>query len=246
MALHYKRGPYLWGTTFLLALKELFAHPLTPLYLMIKSYGIESYLMVNKMPNTFPRYDKPTPESLKRVCEEWVQAEMASGEKYNRDTCVLERTLSHVKQHVSQVDALDRRNPHIAFFLKTNPGYRQGHCLVSCLNLKWSDLPRVVWELGMKSLGKKSGPHAVKKRPPLFKRMTFQDSTANRIQEEQMSRSSAAAAAGTGGGGGETNGTTASAGEGGEEGNTKKPAHMLLSQLSAEVELDVNLDTLSV
>ena len=107
---------------------ELFAHPLTPLYLMIKSYGIESYLMVNKMPNTFPRYDKPTPESLKRVCEEWVQAEMASGEKYNRDTCVLERTLSHVKQHVSQVDALDRRNPHIAFFLKTNPGYRQVGC----------------------------------------------------------------------------------------------------------------------
>ena len=67
-----------------------------------------------------------------------------------------------------------------------------------------------------------------------------------RIQEEQMSRSSAAAAAGTGGGGGgETNGTTASAGEGEEE-DTKKPAHMLLSQLSAEVELDVNLDTLSV
>ena len=67
-----------------------------------------------------------------------------------------------------------------------------------------------------------------------------------RIQEEQMSRSSAAAAGTGGGGGGETNGTTASAGEGGEEGNTKKPAHMLLSQLSAEVELDVNLDTLSV
>ena len=65
-----------------------------------------------------------------------------------------------------------------------------------------------------------------------------------RIQEEQMSRSSAAAASGAEEGGGETNGTTASAGEGEED--TKKPAHMLLSQLSAEVELDVNLDTLSV
>ena len=66
-----------------------------------------------------------------------------------------------------------------------------------------------------------------------------------RIQEEQMSRSSAATASGTEEGGGEINGTTASAGEGEGE-DTKNPAHMLLSQLSAEVELDVNLDTLSV
>ena len=97
-------------------------HPLTPVYIVGKAYGYKSYLFALKFKESYPRYDRETPEFFKKMFKEYAQSVMAEGDTYDEDTNVLEQERTHLTENLLATEQ-DLKSPHIKFFVERNPGY---------------------------------------------------------------------------------------------------------------------------
>ena len=107
------------------SLTELFLHPRTPLYVIGKISTYKTYLIASQFPDCFPRYDRETPEIYKTIAEDFMTSQQLPSDSFNRDTLVLRRRFGVMKGHVAAISERDLSNPHINFFNKHNPGWRE-------------------------------------------------------------------------------------------------------------------------
>ncbi|HXG52530.1 MAG TPA: hypothetical protein VNN77_14125 [candidate division Zixibacteria bacterium] len=101
-----------------------------PLYWFLTSKGYRTYLYLPCFFRTFyPRYDRPTPAFARRLIH--VLGTTRYPREFNAATGLVEHRGDHdrVKQ---ALDATPRHlaNPHVQFFVRRNPRYREGSELV--------------------------------------------------------------------------------------------------------------------
>ena len=101
---------------------ELILHPFTPLYIVGKSFSYRSYLVATRFPESYPRYDRETPEFYKKMLKEYALGPGAK-ENYNEETCVLALRKGVLRGGLLPVTEQDLQNPHIKYFVEHNPGY---------------------------------------------------------------------------------------------------------------------------
>lgn len=138
---YYRGGPFLYYVTAYHVLKEMILHPRTPLYIAGKAFSYKSYMAISSLFTEFyPRFGTVTPAFEKSILNEFGEGIAHANEVYDRETCVLKRELSTIREHVAPITADELDNPHIRFFAETNPGWRKGHQLCVIGKVTWSDL----------------------------------------------------------------------------------------------------------
>ena len=146
---YYRGGPLLYFVTAYHIMKELVLHPFTPLYVVCKLFSYKSYVALARiLKKVYPRHNAATPPFEKAIIDEFgFRIAGPGGDVYNRDTCVLEREHAALKHYVAPITDKEKRNPHIRFFLKQNPGWARGHCLCVVAQVSWFDLTSVMVKL---------------------------------------------------------------------------------------------------
>ena len=107
-----------------------------PVYVLVKVFSYKSYLigMLNSL-DAYPRYDAKTPKFEKSLIDEFGYSMETSTRKYNPDTGVLVQDNIQLEEHQAPITEEELTNPHIAHFVKLNPGWDKGHCLVLIVNM---------------------------------------------------------------------------------------------------------------
>ena len=129
----YRTNGYLAGAFGHFLLRKVERSNGCPVYWLLTSKGVRTYRFLPVFFNTFfPAHDCPTPAPAKRLVDEVAVAKF--GGAYSPTT----QTLSHrsrrdrVRASEHEPCLLQRRDPHVRFFLDRNPGYAVGDELV-CL-----------------------------------------------------------------------------------------------------------------
>ena len=177
----YQGGPLLYYVLAYHVLWELLLHPFTPVYITGKAFSYKSYVaMAKNIKNFYPRYDAKVPPFEQKLIDEFGLSVKSADEVYNPERCVLQRTLSAMKEFVAPILEHDLENPHIKFFQETNPGWQQGHQLIVIGRMTWSDLLSFVFKAVTKARSCKEGierKRFIKKRT-MSRLLSFQDETA--------------------------------------------------------------------
>ena len=140
----YRGGPLIYCIVSYYILIQLLSHPLTPVYIAGKVFSHIGYVALTKnVKEVYPRFDAETPPFIKKLIDDYAESVRHTDEEYDKETCVLKRELSTVKESVAPISPLDLKNPHIQFFDSQNPGWRKGHMLIIMAKVSWSDLLRI-------------------------------------------------------------------------------------------------------
>lgn len=108
-------------------------HPRHRVFWLLLSKGYKTYLLLaNYAAGSFPRYDGEATPALSRflhhlAARRWPEAWVAE-----QGVLRWGAARDRVKPQVAPIDDELLRNPHVAFFVERNPGYRDGDELV-CL-----------------------------------------------------------------------------------------------------------------
>ena len=136
---NYQGGPYMYYVVAYKIMKELILHPWTPIHIMGKAFSYKTYVTLqNYYYEAYPVYNKDIPELERALLNNFVETVRFPNEKYNPQTFVLERELSHIKSHAAEITEEDLENPHIKFFAEHNPGWAKGHCMFFIGVVYWS------------------------------------------------------------------------------------------------------------
>jgi len=105
----------------------------TPLYWLLISKGFRTYLYLPVFYHEFwPRYDRDTPERIKGILDAFASSKWPK--YYQESSGLLEfpESFGNVKSEIADIPIARMDDPHVQFFLKSNPGYMKGSELV-CL-----------------------------------------------------------------------------------------------------------------
>jgi len=137
-----------WGTPLLpqlwaqLAFRWSDAVPHDRVYWLLLSAGYKTYRFLPVFFETFyPRHDVATPPDQQRLLDTLASARYP--ETYDSANGVVR--LDHptpLRSGVAPPTERRRQNPHVAFFLETNPGYPEGDELVCLTQVQRSNLTR--------------------------------------------------------------------------------------------------------
>lgn len=109
------------------AASALTAEPESPLYwfLMTKGYRTYRYLPVF-FRDFFPRYDRETPPCWQALLDAFARQKF--GDVYNADSGLIRfpETHGHLAEDLAEVSGHRANDPHVKFFLQSNPEYAQG------------------------------------------------------------------------------------------------------------------------
>ena len=155
---YYQGGPYLYYVVLYHILKELIARPRTPIYILTKLFSYKSYLaLISSCKTVYPIYNKEIPEFERSLLNSFAESVLFPEETYNPDTFILEREMSHVKQHVATVTPQDLDNPHIKFFTDRNPGWEKGHCMFCISEVDWFSILKIASKAIKRAIRGRSG-----------------------------------------------------------------------------------------
>lgn len=135
----YQGGPTFRYIVTYHVLHQLLLHPFTPVYITSKLFSKSYLVLINNFKNVYPRCDAETPPFEQKLIDDFALSVKSPNEFYDPSRCVLERTRMALKEFVAPILDKDLHNPHIKFFQETNPGWSQGHQLISIGYLTWTD-----------------------------------------------------------------------------------------------------------
>ena len=76
-----------------------------------------------KFKESYPRYDRETPEFLRKTINNFARSELHEGDTYDEETFVLKQEKVHLPENLLALSEKDLQNPHIKFYVKQNPEY---------------------------------------------------------------------------------------------------------------------------
>jgi hypothetical protein len=128
---------------FLLMLRTRLRHPLRPVYWMLISKGYKTYLlMTHHFPRGFPRHDAPTPPELQRAMETYYTHRYAGAYDARSGLIDFGESRGAVRGRLAEPTPEALTDPGVAFFLKRNPGWREGRELACIAEIRWLDFAR--------------------------------------------------------------------------------------------------------
>ena len=81
-------------------------------------------MLFMKFKECYPRYDRDTPEQLKKIQDEFARSQLQEDQTYDEKTNVIViQNSPHVAEGLLAVSEKNLQNPHIKFFVERNPGY---------------------------------------------------------------------------------------------------------------------------
>ena len=115
-----------------------------PFYWLLICSGYRTYRYLPLFFLKFwPNHAKETPEHIKTLMQELALS--CFGDKYH-DGIVVDIN-GQLRDHVSPIDERLLSNPHVSFFIKTNPNHVLGHELVCLAQIKQDNLTRAVTKI---------------------------------------------------------------------------------------------------
>lgn len=125
--------PRLWGR-HVFQLAE--AVPDVPTYWFLISSGYKTYRFLPVFfKNFYPTYRRPTPPFIKKVCDALAQQKFPAA--YDPATGLIRfAEASPLRAGIAEVTPRRLKDPDIAFFVETNPGYMRGDQLACLVELK--------------------------------------------------------------------------------------------------------------
>lgn len=130
---HSMALPIAWGKLMLSVLSE---HPGDDLYWLLTSKGYKTYRFLPIFFREFyPSYAGNTPAFEKKLLASFARYKF--GDRFNSQAGVLTAPEDAQKliPGVADINGMRRKDPHVVFFEKMNPGYTRGNelvCLVRC------------------------------------------------------------------------------------------------------------------
>lgn len=118
------------------------------LYWFLVSKGYRTYRFLPVFFNRFcPRYDRPPPSGYTDLMN--AVAKHRFGADYDPKAGIIRmaRKKDWLRPFLRDVPASRRRDPHVAFFLKKNPGYRAGDELACLAGVSKANLNRLAWRV---------------------------------------------------------------------------------------------------
>ena len=180
---YYSGGPLLYYFFAYMIFKELITHPLTPLYVLGKSFTYKSYLVaMHGLSSAYPRYNAPTPPFEKRLIDEFGRAVAGEVDVCDEKTGVIQRERTTVKISVAPpLTDTQLENPHLRFYHEQNPDWAKGHLMVCIARITWGELLRVVYRAILRARrGRKDKEPPVSRRGQFRRGLTFQDERTNK------------------------------------------------------------------
>jgi hypothetical protein len=145
-----------WGRFALSAAEE---RPGEELYWLLVSKGFRTYRYLPLFFREFyPRYDRPFPESLRRVLDAAAQTKFASAYDAARGLVQGDRAKDRLRPELAGIPAGRLSDPHVRYFVKRNPQFAQGDelcCLAPIGRENFTDAAlRVIASRHLAPLGK--------------------------------------------------------------------------------------------
>jgi hypothetical protein len=115
--------------------------PDTPLcwFLIVKGHRTYRYLSAFSK-DFYPHWDRPTPTSARYIMEALAQQRFGDAFDARRGVVSFSQSRGHLKPALADIAADEVARPDVAFFLRQNPGYRQGDELVCMTELSLDNL----------------------------------------------------------------------------------------------------------
>lgn len=111
-----------------------------PLYWFLICGGYRTYRYLPTFFREFwPRHDRATPQEHQALIDSLARKRFGS----NYQDGVVVASNGHLRDGVSPIEERQLRNPHVAFFVKANPGHMHGHELVCLAQVSESNITRV-------------------------------------------------------------------------------------------------------
>ena len=108
-----------------------------PLYWLLLSSGFRTYRFLPTFYKEFyPRYDKVMPKNIKTLMSEVAYHIYGNYYKPEKGIINFDRNSTPLRNGMAKVDSNRLNDPHVAFFLKNNPGYILGEELVCITEIK--------------------------------------------------------------------------------------------------------------
>jgi len=190
----YRDGPYLYYIMTYLRVMEFLRHPFTPFYAISKVFGYRGYgKLSHNVRCIYPSYREETPDHIKKIMLDYAMKVKFPNEVYDPKSSILKRKIVTMKSHVSEPRAVDSKDPHVKFFVKTNPGWNLGHQMVTLAVVDFRDILGLVYNSVSRTmkamLSQTSRQNGSRKKPRLLKRLTFQSELGNQSLVEVLKRS---------------------------------------------------------
>ena len=145
---YYRGGPLLYYVMAYHVVKELLLHPLTPLFVVGKIFSYKSYVaLCHNIARYYPRHGVATPDFARGVINRYGEAMKTPSEEYDKETFVLKRERTSLKEGVATPSHDDLHDPNIKFFVERNPGWVKGHQMICIGEVRWSDFFRFLWRM---------------------------------------------------------------------------------------------------
>lgn len=115
-------------------------HPTTPVYWLLTTKGYKTYLLLtNYFPAAWPRVDAPTPPHAEALMRHL--GALKFGSAYDPTTGLVRTGQDRVRSGVADLRPEDRKNPHIDYFARRNPGHADGDELLCLAHIRLRDPP---------------------------------------------------------------------------------------------------------
>ncbi|XP_019856258.1 PREDICTED: uncharacterized protein LOC109584822 [Amphimedon queenslandica] len=119
-----------------MTLRENLLHPFTPLYITINFLTYKYYpAFLRFSEHAYPRYDRPTPDTEKRVIEYYALHYLKCSDTYDPERGVVQLPQT-VKKEVGAIDEKYLKNPHVKYYAeRTN--WEKGEALLGVAKVSW-------------------------------------------------------------------------------------------------------------
>jgi hypothetical protein len=147
-------GEHELARQWLRLVEGLFAlYPRSRLYWFLISKGYKTYRFLPVYFKEFyPRYDRDTPEQEQRIMDAFGYLKYPRNYSGKDGLIRFPGEAMRLKDNFAGVDCRRLKDPHIRFFIRRNPGYRQGDELVCLAPLSYDNFKPSVFKGRMETL----------------------------------------------------------------------------------------------
>lgn len=135
-----------WGSKslqksfFWFILESKFRSPLSPLYWMLMSKGVKTYLMMRKnFVKSYPNHLGPTPTDYSQVQKSFYQMKFPENYRPEKDLILFKEKMGSVKAEIITPHPQALLEAESKFFYRVNPGHLAGDELACICEIRFTD-----------------------------------------------------------------------------------------------------------
>lgn len=135
-----------WGSKalqksfFFFILNSKLRSPFSPVYWMLMSKGVKTYLMMRKnFQESYPNYLRSIPNNVRHARDEFYKLKFDECYRPERGLILFPEKIGSVKNDIQNAPEGAKNDPDSLFFFKTNPGFGNGDELACICEIRFRD-----------------------------------------------------------------------------------------------------------